>query len=260
MAGHDRLELSPAAEEALDNLLAVPPQEFTAARNAAARQLAADGRSEAAAEIKALARPPVAVWVLNQLAREQPAVVRAFLDAAEGLREAYRSGGDIRAATAPQREAEARALAAAMALARARGTRVSETVSRGLRQTLSAAAADPDVGAALGAGRLLREPEAPSIDELLASLPAPHAEAPSASPAREAQRQRRALQISVAEAEEEAARARDAARAASDAATRAQREAERARRDAVAARERSDAAQERLEELRRQLAGTRETG
>jgi hypothetical protein len=253
MAGGDPVKLSPAAEHALDDLLALPPGEFTAARNAAAKQLAAEGRGEAAAELKALARPPVAVWILNLLAREEPGVVTAFLDAADGLREAYRSGGDIRAATAPQREAEAKAAAAALALARARGTNVSETVSRALHQTLSAAAADEQVAAALRAGRLLREPEAPSIDQLLASMPpAPAAARPQAAGA--ARRERKALQMSIAEAEEEAGRARDEARAAADAATRAQREAERARGAAVAAGERSDAAQEHLEELRRQLA------
>jgi hypothetical protein len=254
MAGDDPVKLSPAAEHALDDLLALPPREFTAARNAAAKQLAAEGRGEAAAELKALARPPVAVWILNLLAREEPGVVTAFLDAADGLREAYRSGGDIRAATAPQREAEAKAAAAALALARARGTNVSETVSRALHQTLSAAAADEQVAAALRAGRLLREPDAPSIDQLLASMPPASAAARPQAPAGAARRERKALQISIAEAEEEAGRARDEARAAADAATRAQREAERARGAAVAAGERSDAAQERLEELRRQLA------
>ena len=254
MAGSDPVKLSPEAEEALDHLLALPPQEFTAARNAAAKQLAADGRRAAAAEIKALARPPVAVWILNRLAREQADVVEAFLDAADGLREAYRSGGDIRAATGPQRDAEARAAAAAIALARAQGANVSETVSRGVHQTLSAAAADEQVAGALRAGRLLGEPEAPSIDQLLASIPAAPPAARPQAPAGTSQRARKALQAGVAEAEEEAGRARDDARAAADAAAEAQREAERARRAAVAASELSDAAQERLEALRQQLA------
>jgi hypothetical protein len=252
------------ADDVLDALLVLPPQEFTAARNAAAKQLTADGRREAAAEIKSLPRPPVSVWLLNLLAREQASVVASFLDAADALRGAYASAGDIRAATGPEREAEARVVAAATELARARGTGMTETVSRGLRQTLSAAAADAGVAATLRDGRLLGEPDAPSIDRLLGSIPqAPAAKAktkakatepkPKKTKSRDLEADRVALQERVAGAESEATAARVGARAAADAWAAAQEAWERAQKDAEGAQRRSDAAEKRLAELQRRL-------
>ena len=73
-----------------------------------------------------------------------------------------------------EREAEARVATAAAKIAGGHGA-VTETVTRGIRQALGAAAADPDVATTLRAGRLIREPEAPSIDQLLGSLPHPPA-------------------------------------------------------------------------------------
>ena len=54
--------------------------------------------------------------------------MQAFAEAAEALREAYRSGGDIRAATAPEREAEARVAGAAAELVRAQGKGATDAV------------------------------------------------------------------------------------------------------------------------------------
>ena len=42
---------------------------------------------------------------------------------------------------------------------------------RGIRATLGAAAVDADAAASLRAGRLIEEPEAPSLEQLLGSLP-----------------------------------------------------------------------------------------
>jgi len=243
----------PAVEDVIDELLARPPKEFTAARNAAARQLAANGRREAADEIKGLSRPTLALWSLNRVAHEQADLVEAFVDAAELLRKAHETGGDIRAATPPEREAEARVAAAAAKIAGGQGS-ATETVMRGIRQALGAAAADPDVAATLSAGRLIREPEAPSIDQLLGSLPqqpaGQKAEAPSKS-GRDAKR--RALRDEIAAAKGEASEARAASRAAASAAREAQREWESAEALAKKAERQSEKANERLEELQGRL-------
>ena len=131
------------AEDVVDELLALPPKQFTAARNDAAKTLTANGQRDAAKEIKQLPRPTLALWSLNRVAHEHADLVETFLTAAEKLRKAHESGGDIRAATAPEREAEARVAAAAAKLAGTEGT-ASETVLRGIRQALGAAAADPE--------------------------------------------------------------------------------------------------------------------
>ena len=143
--------------DVVDELLGLPPERFTDARNAAAKALRAEGRRDAADAVKSLPRPAVSLWALNGLAHEQPALIEAFLGAAEQLRDAFRSGGDIRAATPPLREAEARVAAAAAELALARGKNPTETVVRGLGTTLSALASGAGSAEALRRGRLIHE-------------------------------------------------------------------------------------------------------
>jgi hypothetical protein len=241
------------AGDVVDELLAIPPKQFTEARNAAARELAAGGDRAAAAEIKALPRPTLALWSLNRVAHEHPDLVATFIEAAEKLRKAHESGGDIRAATPPEREAEARVAAAAAKIAAGEGA-ATETVLRGIRGPLGAVAADPHVAATLRAGRLIREPEAPSIDLLLGSLPQAPAGATAKAPSKsDRNAKRRALQEEIATAKSAAADARDAAREAADAARAAEREWQRARKLADTAQGRSDAEGERVHELQARL-------
>jgi hypothetical protein len=241
-------------EDIVDELLAIPPQRFTEARNAAAKQARAGGRREAADEIKRLPRPSIALWALNRLAHEQPSLIESFLSAADRLRQAHRGGGDIRAAMLPARDAEGGVVAAAGKLARAQGMNVTETVMRALRETLSAATANPEVATALRDGRLLREPEAPSLEAILASLPQASAAARKKEPRRrDRESEALPLRAEIADAKAAASRARDEARTASDSATAAHREWERAQKLAERARRASDAAEERLTDLRERL-------
>jgi hypothetical protein len=242
----------------VDELLAIPPERFVEARNAAARRLREEGRRDAAEAIKALSRPSVPLWALNRLAREQPSVIETFLRAADQLREAYRSGGDIRAATAPEREAEARVVAAAAELARAEGRNVTETVIDRLHETTRAAAADAESAVALREGRLLSEPRAPSIDELLGSMPQT-SEAPTemATQKRDQKAEKLALREQIAAAESEASQARSGAREASDATREAEREWKRAQKAAEQAQRRSEEAGARLHDLQERLGELR---
>jgi hypothetical protein len=242
------------SEDVVGELLALPPEEFTAARNAAVKRLRSEGQRDVAETIKSLPRPPLSLWALNHLAHEQPKLIEAFLDSAEQLREAYRSGGDIRAATAPERDAEAAVVAAASELARGEGRKLTETVMERLRQTVRAAAADAGVGEELRDGRLISEPEAPSIGELLGSMPATSGK-PSKKPEsrRDREPERRALREEIAAAESVASEKRGEARAAADAARAAERESQRTQKLAEKARARSDAAEQQLKELRQQL-------
>ena len=226
-AGSDREERA-GLEDVLDELIALPPQRFTAARNAAVKRLRAEGRRDAAEELKQLARPPLSLWALNQLARVKPAAVTEFLRAADDLREAYRSGGDIRLATQPLRDAETRAVAAAVDVIRAEGGNATEPVVERLRETLRAAAAGDEVARELREGRLLREPEAPSLVELLGSLPRTAATARTKAPGSDAAGERKLLRDALAAAKAETTRARKEARAASDAEAEARHAWERA--------------------------------
>src|SRR5216684_4614589 len=75
-----------AGDDSADPLFAVPPEKFVAARNELISKLQASGNRKAASEIKALGRPSVAVWTINQLSRRQPEKVAALLEAGKRLR------------------------------------------------------------------------------------------------------------------------------------------------------------------------------
>jgi hypothetical protein len=91
-------------EQLLHQLLATPPDEFVAARNAIVKRLKADGDREQAAETAAVRRPAWVDWALNVTAFEHAADVARFADAAEAIRDAQRgavtgrSGVDLRTA------------------------------------------------------------------------------------------------------------------------------------------------------------------
>src|SRR4051794_20255768 len=76
----------PVADTA--DLYGLPLEEFTAARNALAKQLGRQGDKAAAEEVKRLAKPSRTAWALNQLARRHPDDVEQLLAAGERLREA----------------------------------------------------------------------------------------------------------------------------------------------------------------------------
>jgi hypothetical protein len=91
-------------EQHLHQLLATPPDEFVATRNALVKRLKADGEREQAGEVAAMRRPEWVDWALNVTAAEHAADVARFADAAEAMRDAQRgavtgrSGVDLRTA------------------------------------------------------------------------------------------------------------------------------------------------------------------
>ncbi len=59
-------------ESVSDELYSLPREEFTAARNTAAKRTGEQGDRELAKQMGALRRPSTAAWLANLLAREQP--------------------------------------------------------------------------------------------------------------------------------------------------------------------------------------------
>src|SRR3982751_5116605 len=103
------------AESGIDQLYQLPLDEFTAARNALAK-----GAKNGAA-IKALAKPPLAAWAVNQLYWRDRKTWDALIDAGENLRRTHRSvlagrSGDVRAAGAAHDAAVQDALKATLTL------------------------------------------------------------------------------------------------------------------------------------------------
>ena len=94
-----------------DDLADVPPEEFVAARDAAAKKLKSEGRSDEAAQVKKLRKPTVTRWVANQVLRHHAREVDTLRSAMHRIAEAQEAAitrGDrdaLAAATAERRDA-----------------------------------------------------------------------------------------------------------------------------------------------------------
>src|SRR5260370_36614177 len=107
-------------EEVLDRLYAVLPDRFPAERDAFAKSLKATDKAAAAA-VKALRRPPVTAWALNQVARDHAADLSALFDADAELSRSQREGAG--------RDALAEAARARREIIRRPGARATPTLA-----------------------------------------------------------------------------------------------------------------------------------
>jgi hypothetical protein len=148
---------------ALDELYGVPPAEFVAKRKELAARLAAAGDTEAARHVREQRRPTQAAYLLNQLARQNPAALAALRDAGHDLKVAQQaalgegSTDELTDAIARQRRVLSDLTRDVTALSRELGL---ESVSLGdLAAAFRAAVVEPAVGKALEEGRLATLPE-----------------------------------------------------------------------------------------------------
>lgn len=139
-----------------DELYALPREEFTSARNERARQARADGDRELATRIDRLRKPSTAAWLANLLAREQPDEVSGLIELGDALRRAHSEldGEALRQLSGQRHELVAALAGQARQLGHAAGHQVSDSVSRELEDTFTAALGDPDAARALAAARL----------------------------------------------------------------------------------------------------------
>ena len=250
-------EKTDSLDQAADQLYGLPPGEFTAARDALVKRLRADKQRELAGEVKALRRPTLAAWALNQVVRNRREDVDELLAAGEQLREAQEqlvAGGDrsgFQQAAARERELVAKLARDAAALAAEAGEGTSQGLEEKLIATLHAAALDEETAAELGAGRVLRERQAVAGfgGGFEMSAPAPK-KAPKrtkpAKPAKDDAASRKREAAAEAKAREKLSAARLEER-------KAGRERDAAAKAAARAAARLDKAEERAAEAARRL-------
>src|SRR3954447_11530110 len=152
-----------AADDA-DDLYGLPLDAFVPERDALAKRLRADGRREEATEVKALRKPSVAAWAVNQAVRTQPKAARGLWEAGDALiaaQEDLLAGrGDargLRGAADAERAALDELLDAARGLLTGKGTDLGEGTIERVRETLHAAAIEPEARDEVAAGRAVRE-------------------------------------------------------------------------------------------------------
>ena len=241
-----------------DELYALPREDFTAARNAAAKQAREQGHRELAEQIGTLRRPSTAAWVANLLAREQPSEIRALVELGDGLREAQHrlQGEELRRLSSQRHQLVHGLVQQAQALARAAGHPAGEAVSRELSNTFTAAVNSSAAAQALAGGRLTSALDpADAAAELFAT--AGSAQTSEQVPDGDARGQDR-LRQDLARLRREA----DDADAACDAAQRALTDADQAARDAATAlqdlRARLEAAEQAEHDMRRRAHSARQ--
>jgi hypothetical protein len=138
------------ADDELDSLYDVAPNEFTAHRTKLAAAAKQRGDTAAAKRISAANKPTTAAWVVNRLALRHADTRRRLADLGERLRAAHAAmnGGRIRDLTAEQRKLIDELTR--KALEEADLKQPSAAVREGLTSTLQAAIADPQIGDRLG--------------------------------------------------------------------------------------------------------------
>jgi hypothetical protein len=150
-------------EPDVERLFGLAPAEFVAARDEAARRLKREGDAEAAARVKALRRPSLSAWAVNQLARERRADLARLLEAGERLRAAHEAAvagagaTELRVATRAERQAVAGLVEAAAEVLTAAGHPATDATRDRIAATLHAAAADPAAAEQVGRGRLTHD-------------------------------------------------------------------------------------------------------
>jgi hypothetical protein len=254
---------STVADE-LDALFALPPEEFTAARDRLAK--ATEDR-DAAKAVKALRRPTVAAWAVNQTVRRHLDALERLLTAGREVRAAQRrAASGLSAPAFGKAIAERRRLVGELTdLATAVLTeagRAPEPQTRAIANTFEAAAADDSAAEAVAEGRLSKELTPPTGFEILGGFELVEGQSEAAEEAG-AQRPDLAVARAARQAEKwrtRLATAREELRAAESAAEEAarhvadlERDLGRARGEAESAETKRARIERRAEEAERKL-------
>ena len=240
---------SSAPDADLDRLYQVPLSEFIAERNAAAKRGGA-----AAGDIRALVKPTVPAWAVNQLYWRKRPVYDALIERADDLRATHQAAvkgrrTDLRGASRAHEEAVEEALKATLDLLADGGHPVTDATRQAIGTTLRSLPSQD------APGRLTRALEPRGFDVLAvaatqgrvkAAPPAPKVK-PGAQPADKGKAAK------IASAREALTRAGRAVRDAEHAARREEFEAARAARDAEKAERRVEEARQALEQAEAEL-------
>lgn len=158
----------------IDALFQLSPADFTAARNALAKQLKNDGRTLDAERVKALAKPPVSAWAVNQLYWQDPKAIERLLALGERIRRAQTGqlkNADLRALLEEKKQMMLALLANVSAIFEEAGQSAPpDTMMRRVSATLEALAAWGDTEGGPEPGRLTADLDPPGFDTLAALM------------------------------------------------------------------------------------------
>lgn len=233
-----------------DALFRLPLGEFTAARNALATRLKKTGKADAAAYVKALQKPSISAWAVNQLFWQHGREFAKLLDAGDRFRDAQKAQlagkkADIRGTLEARREALTSMSSRASKLLEAGGHATTPGIMRRIATTLETLATYGSASAGPAAGRLVDDVESTGFEALATLIPTGDGNGRSGAPPRvipftQKTKPKRPPKPKNAEDAERQRKAEDAARR--EAAKKAMQAAEKALRDAAREAEQAEAA------------------
>ena len=235
-------------------LLALPLDEFTAARNRKSRELKGAGHSDLAAELASLRKPGLPLWAVNRLS-DTSAVLTRVRDAAARVLEAQSCVGSpaelLAASERYERELDSASEAVGAVLEREGHPAAPETLRRARDMVRNAALTGGETWDRLAAGALMSEPN--PFDPFTAVAGATAAQRKAAGPAVTPVREVKAAQKRARNDAEEAERATRCARRLRDEATAAMAAAWRAEERAIEAEDEARRASEHAQQSQRAL-------
>jgi hypothetical protein len=172
----EKLKSKKGAHDDVDALFQLPLTEFTAARNALAGRLKKAGDAAEADRIKAIGKPSVPAWAVNQLFWKHRIAFDRLLDAGERFRKAQTAqlagkSTDLRAPLEERRTALSELSAhAARLLAEAGNTGAPDTMRR-ITTTLEALSTYAGIPDTPQPGRLVDDVQPPGFEALAALVP-----------------------------------------------------------------------------------------
>jgi hypothetical protein len=154
-------------EEAARQLYVLPPQQFTAARDALAADRKAAGHAALATSVRSLRRASASAWAVDLLAGDAPDDLVDLASLGDRFRTAQADGdrAALSALTRERKEALAGLVSRARLLATDAGHPLSPSALTEVDQTLRAAVADATAAAAVRSGRLVRAITADGVEE-----------------------------------------------------------------------------------------------
>ncbi|GGF35919.1 hypothetical protein [Subtercola lobariae] len=162
-AGGSAAELSIVVD-----LYHLPPAQFTAARNARAKEIVAAGDRPLAQAVRGLSRPSASAWALNRLTADDGEAKDEVVRLGDALRDAQQNPNrETLSELATQRRALiARATKSIERLAAENEVALSASALIEVEQTLAAALADQNAASAAFSGRLVRPLQSIGLDEV----------------------------------------------------------------------------------------------
>ena len=251
----------------IDRLFREPLDRFTSARNDLSRRLARSGDSDSAQRVKALLKPTLSAWAVNQLYWEDRETLEAVIEAGDRFRSVQlaalegRPTAELPDASRDRREAVVAARHRIEELLRDKAEQPTASTLQRIETTLDAIAAYGSARAELINGRLARDLEPPGFEALagLRKESPPPMPARSRAPVKPPPRPeaKSGLELRLARAKEALEKARADAAEKRHVADRARQAAAEAELQAGAARREAEEAQRRWTEATKKAGEAR---